>query len=453
MKRSLILSLLFLSAHADAAPLSLADFAYAFELKTPQPADVYSLTLPEAVYTRSLTTDLSDVAVFDAAGEAVPHVLQPPPQPTPEPAPVELAYFPLYENQASIPDETAVKLLANFEGSAAEFQKNAPAEKGAVIAYVVDTGKRDRTFSPQVDALQIAWTDNGTNLATHIDVDSSADLVHWFPLRRDAVLARMNFAQQRLELNRVELIDHPDRFLRILWPSGHQGSSITAVHALLARTPGPGDRQWINIAGHFSKDSSSPAFDYQVPGGLPIREINLALGTVDSFLRCGLFSRASPKQPWTARGTHAFYRARLADTELTNAAVAIEPTSDGYWHVTYDPQQFGFGSEIPWLRIGWTPHRLVFLARGGGPYTLAYGSARAHAQPPSEELNKALDALPPGTAQTGRAVRAGGADALLPPRRSLPWPGWLLWSSLLLGVPAVGVFALRRRRQLGNAGQ
>ncbi len=454
MKRALSLLALFLLNDAVGAAPALDDFAYAFELETQQPAGVYALPLPEAVYTRSLTPDLSDVAVFNAAGETVPHAVQnPPPEPATKPAPVELAYFPLYENKAEIPEQLTIKLLADFASASVELEKKPAPESGAVIAYIVDSGKRDRTLDPDIEALVIDWSNTGDSFITHIDIESSADLAHWVPIRRDAALARLSYAGRQLEQNRVELTERPDRFLRILWPAGRAGAGIDAVRAVFAQRPGAVERQWKTIAGHYNDDEANPAVEYESPGHLPIAEINLALGNVNSLLQGRIYSRDDPERPWHARGEQLFYRVQLADTEMTNPDIAVRPTTDRYWRVTYDPQQAGFGSEAPWLHVGWTPHRLVFLARGSGPYTLAYGSARARTrQAPVgqllDELNKAMDTLPMGTAQAGRALHAGGADALMPPLSPLPWRNWLLWSSLIFGVLVLGFFAVRLYRQL-----
>lgn len=455
MKVALAAVALLASAASARADVAFEDFAYGFAIETLQPAGIYTLDLPDAVYTRSLSPDLSDLAVFNAAGETVPHALRAPaPARTQDAAPVALAYFPLNESQVELPEQLTIKLLSDFRGAAIELQQKPPvAADSAVVAYVVDTGQRGRMPAPPIQALLIDWRDGGDSFLTHVDVDTSADLADWRSLRRHAALARLNYAGNRLEENRVDLPPVAERYLRIQWPAGRDGARIDAVRALFVPPGHAPERQWKNIAGHHNDDEAAPAIDYEIAGHLPIAEINVALESVNSLMHGTVYSRDDEKQPWHLRGERIFYRVRIGDTELTNPGIRVGSTTDRFWRVAHEPHAASFGGHSPWLQVGWTPHELVFLARGEGPYRLAYGSARAHLRqaPVSwllDEVIRAMDTMPMGMARLGSALQAGGAEALLPPLAPLPWRTYLLWSTLVFGVLVLGFLAYRLYRQL-----
>ena len=107
-----------------------------------------------------------------------------------------------------------------------------------------------------------------------------------------------------------------------------------------------------------------------------------------------------------------------------------------------DEKGDGFGTSNPGLRIEYFPDQLIFLAKGSGPYTLAYGSSRAE---PSSFTTREIFAdfpaalredLPLSSARLGPVVESGGETARIPPPPPVPskLPSILLWTILILGV-------------------
>ena len=111
----------------------------------------------------------------------------------------------------------------------------------------------------------------------------------------------------------------------------------------------------------------------------------------------------------------------------------------------------------------WSPPRgscskRVIIARGAGPFTLAYGSSRV------EPLKVNAAALFEGIGQqrpeglerwvtpAGAPMVLGGPQRLAPPPKPLPKRLMVLWSVLLAGVLVVAILAWRlaRRMAVGN---
>ncbi|MGZ8427112.1 MAG: DUF2339 domain-containing protein, partial [Candidatus Binatia bacterium] len=103
------------------------------------------------------------------------------------------------------------------------------------------------------------------------------------------------------------------------------------------------------------------------------------------------------------------------------------------------------------IEIGWVPHKLVFAARGSGPFQLAYGSSGV------KPAALAIDALIPGyktkaefkvaLATLGAPVTLAGVSRL---SASRDFKTLMLWGSLILGVTVLGWMALRLSRQVSN---
>jgi hypothetical protein len=106
---------------------------------------------------------------------------------------------------------------------------------------------------------------------------------------------------------------------------------------------------------------------------------------------------------------------------------------------------------VPALQIGWVAQRLVFAARGAGPFQLAYGSS---AMKPAVF---AIESLIPGynsetefkvkPATLGGQITLAGAARL---RRPWDYPKIALWSILIAGVGLLAWMAFRLSRQINK---
>jgi hypothetical protein len=98
--------------------------------------------------------------------------------------------------------------------------------------------------------------------------------------------------------------------------------------------------------------------------------------------------------------------------------------------------------------VGWYPQELLFVARGDGPYTLAYGSGRVRRDDaPIDAVLANLDEESRTRireATLGAPYDLGGKDVLAAPRS---WRREILWAVLIGAVVVLGAFALRLFRE------
>jgi hypothetical protein len=130
-----------------------------------------------------------------------------------------------------------------------------------------------------------------------------------------------------------------------------------------------------------------------------------------------------------------------------------------------DQRGGGIGGGPPVLAAGWVPHRLVFAARGEGPFQLAYGSRDAKPAAyaiatlvPGYKDDASLDLKPAHAGERSQAVAIGGARTGTPQalggaaatRERIDWKRWTLWGSLVAAVVLLGLMALRLGRQMSR---
>lgn len=451
--KSLLSLLVLASMNVGAASQTVPqDFAFGYHIETPGSGAIYELAVPEAVYSKVIRADLGDIAVFNAAGETVPHAFRRAMQADAvTPQPVRLRMFPIPADEAGISPQLSLKLKADFRTALIELESTPATRSEAVAAYILDVSE----LKQQPSQLLVNWDSSSASFITRVSVASSNDLNHWQPRVNGAALAAMHYAGNRLLQNRIDLPAQQDKYLKISWPAGRGGASITSVHAIFPEQQSDQQRLWNRYSGKRADNEETTAFEYEVPAHLPIEEFNLYLEQKNSLLQGAAYSRQSPEQRWQLRHRGLFYRLEFPQVELINPVVPVTTTTDRYWRIEYSSERSSIGAAVPALQVSWKPHQLVFLARGQAPFTLTYGSARVSTrQAPVnrllDDLKQALETLPIQQARVGQTVSPGKFEVLSPAPPPLPWRTWSLWGSLVFGVLVLAALAWRLHRQMGS---
>ena len=147
------------------------------------------------------------------------------------------------------------------------------------------------------------------------------------------------------------------------------------------------------------------------------------------------------------------------DTFINAADSALRTANSSYrfWQVQIDERAGEFASKIPKLRLGFTPGRLVFTARGNPPFSVLVGNAQA------EPLALGMDSLVPGNPEgvalgstlasldLTQAIRRDGMGPKVIDRSGEQRKQWVLWGLLVVGVGALAVFALKLLKEPNRA--
>jgi hypothetical protein len=462
------------SAHAaDVAP---SDFAFGMKVIASGDAAGYRLALPLPVYQQVVHADLSDVRVFNGRGEVVPFGIERPNAQAaraPTGPPASLPVFTLRGDPSAALDAVKVTLAAGNTTVNLAAPGVAP-DAGQIRSYLVDA----RSLERAVTALQLGWADDAMDFAGRLRVEESEDLDVWRTVASAAPIANLHAGEAKLIERRVELPTTRARYWRLTWTDEAAPFEITSIEAESAQGQVDAQRTSLDVVGQPVRPidgdrsrrdrdrpederarptrdveaepvhSSSGEYTFDLGAQPPVDRVNLALPEQNTIVEVTLFSRAKPGDEWRTIVTRGFYRLRASDPDLVNGDVSIGTNTDRYWRARVDTRGGGLGSGALTLKVGWLPHEVVFLARGSGPFTLAYGNADA------EGGAGGLPTLPQGTnvqrAKLTGQETLGGAARLTPTPKSLDLfsKTFILWGVLAMGVGLLTLMALRLLREM-----
>lgn len=424
------------------------DLAYGSALESDGDLPLRRVDLPQWVYQGVFRADLGDVRVFNGDGELVPHALLPRPALATSTAPdTALPYFPIKAASGAALDALDVKIERTPAGTITRVVAARPGKNAHQVigAYLIDAS----SFDQPIAALDLDWREPHGGLTGTVRIESSDDLAHWSTLVSQAPVVMLQFAGQRLERKRIELGAARCKYLRLSWPAGQPVLELTAVRARPGGVVVEPPRAWHAVAGTPAREGE---FEFDLGGQFPLDRLRVELPQDNTVVSAQLFSRRAPAHEWRPVLNTVLYRLRQGDRVVTSPDLATNVSHERYWLLRVDQKSGGIGRGDVMLHAGWIPQTLVFVARGSGPFQLAYGSARALPTAyPIESLVPGFRSDVPLQATAARALEQralGGTPALHP---GPDYRTWTLWGVLILGVLLLAWMAWRLARQLGAA--
>lgn len=438
------------------------DFARGMILETHGDGPFFSLEIPVDIYRGTQRKDLGDLRVFNAADEPVPHILkQPGTKPEPLQPPVSLPFFPVFdarqEKDKTEGEKVSLQIHTAGDGTIIDVETEQGNQSAAARLQAVLLDLSHLANMPAELALE--WTNADENFVTSVSVDGSPDLSEWTRVVSRAGLAEQYFSNHRLYKNRIALKEpHPSlNYLRINWPADAPDIRLTRIEAIFPEIQSAPERRWCRLKGSLVSGNETEVYVFDAKGAMPVDRVNIHLPEKNSLIRALIKSRPTMQAEWRERKKGFFYSLSADNAHISNDVLSIARINDRYWRIEVISGTAGPGNGAPELEIGWIPHRLLFLARGKAPFTLAYGSGGVGADDPSMEnvlyeIEKAKKSNLTAKAETGRQIVLGGDAALQKRHPQFDWKTWLLWAILIIGVFFLGFMALRLYRQM-NPGQ
>jgi Protein of unknown function (DUF3999) len=434
---------LLAAASVLAAGTPPKDFAYCMQVVGTGDAAAYRLTLPLAVYQKVAHPDLADLRVFNGNGEQVPFALERPASGTVASAATALSVFPLKDDSGATLDAIRVTIESGKGAINVQTGGQRP-PPGRINSYLVDS----RALAVPLSALRLEWPQDAADFAGRVRVEASDSLSDWRLVTSGAPIANLHSNSERLVEQRVELSATKARFWRLSWSGAAAPFVLTAVLGEPAKQSVDARHTSLSVAAAATKTAPGE-FEYDLGATAPVDRVNLELPDINTVVDVELLSRARPQDMWHRVRRSGFYRLKSDAEELRNGPVSVVPTTDRYWLLRADPRQGGVGTSAPHLVVEWIPHEVVFVARGTGPFYLAYGSSVAHAAAVS------LAVLPRNLAIVAASLSSpellGGDSLLQPPAAPFPWKTPLLWSILLAGAGLLGWMAYRLSKDFSRA--
>ena len=420
---------------ADRAGSSPKDFAYRMQVGGTGDAAAYRIVLPLAVYQTIVHPDLADLRVFNGGGEQVPFAIERPAAETLAKAATALALFPLKDDSSATLD--AVRVTIESGQSAINVQAGGQAPPtGRINTYLLD----GRSVDAPVAALRLEWPQDAADFAGRVRVEASDSLGDWRSVAGAAPIANLHASTGRLIEQRVEFAPTSAKYWRLSWVGSAAPFVLTSALAEPAKRNVDAHHSSLSVAASLTKHPSGE-FEYDLDARLPVDRVNLELPDTNTVVEVELLSRARSTDAWHTVRRSGFYRLKSGGEELRNGPVPVALNTDAHWLLRADPKGGGLGSVAPQLIVEWVPHELVFLARGAGPFYVAYGSATAESAAVS--LAGLPKNVPIGSASLSSPQPLGGEVRLQPPPAPYAWKAALLWGVLLAGAALLAWMALR----------
>lgn len=410
---------------------------------------VYRFALPASVHDGSRRQDLGDIRVFNGAGEVVPHALlnDAPPSRT-DIAQTAVAFFPLHRDGKANEEALSVS-VRQIAGGALVSTRVSPdtPTRAQRVGYVVDASaiKNSRR------ALLLEWQPqpNGTVVSVH--VDGSDDLQSWQTIGSATQLVDLHSGDQHLQHKRVDLAGTTQKYFRIRWPNGQDGIVVSSMAIETgATTKGPDRMRW--TAANPVRPGGAPGeFLFESPA-LPLAAIQLDLPQINTVVPLLLQHRRSERDAWQWAANTVAYRIMKNKEELRSQPIELCCGNDRYWRLSFDQRGGGIGQGVPKVALGWTPQQGLFVARGPGPFLLAYGNAAiAPAAFPAATL---VPGYRPEQYPAFAEAKFDGPSARSTPAitaadsTGLNWRVVGLWGVLIAGVLLLFAMAWRLLRQV-----
>ncbi|WP_265946007.1 DUF3999 domain-containing protein [Dechloromonas sp. A34] len=457
---ALILATLLIAPVAAETPPRPEHFAHHATISVSDGGPFHQLALPLVVYQGASDAELADLRVFNGQGEALPYaLLRAQAQAESQRRELAVPFFPLLVPGPGAAGERdlAVTVRQGADGTLIAVRQSPAAPKSAAIVrgVVVDGSQ----LKGSIRSLRLL-TEASPTAFHRYTVESSSDLQNWRLLKRDAQLVRLEHQGHRVENDGVEWDSAADRYLRLLWADPQRAPAIRSVRLAAVETSfKPPLRLWSPEMAPTAIQGGS--YDYAWTGQLPLDRLRINLPQVNTLAPLVIQRQTSrhrhrDRPRWDTLAQAVAYRLQTPQGEVRSADITLHAAVENRLRLAIDARGGAIGSLPPTVQIGFVPHLLVFLARGEGPFVLAWGAGdlgRADLPIatllPGYDAAVALNATPASLASPGKAngqpVAAagdGGEDAPVVPAR------WILWAVLLTGLLVLAAMARALTRQL-----
>lgn len=426
------------------------DFAYGILLEQQKDTPVSEFDLTAVVYEQIVRDDLGDIRVFNTNEEIVPHALRRITGVSISESKVPVPIFPLLSSGKTDRTDGENKLTTAPDGSVIvikEYAERIEMQDAVVGQYIVDLS----SVKTKITALEFELNNTSENYVKKFTVEQSRDLSQWRRLGSSATVTNLHYGEHDLSDRRYTLPARHEPYLRLKWQGNADHIQLTGVNAIIE------DREQTQKLHRQSRigvqTGTAPlTFEFNTGGPFLIRKVSIHLTEQNSFIEAQLSSRATEKDVWRHRYQGIFYNLRLEGHHVVNDLIDVPPLQDQFWQLRVLSEN-GLGSLSPRFDFSWASHKLLFLARGNGPFLLAYGSGKADAPSSADQAFSGLlkqnkrDLI--STARFDGKLELSGEEAR-DKKFDISFQRIALWLILGGGVCILGFMAFRLARQMSE---
>lgn len=319
--------------------------------------------------------------------------------------------------------------------------------------YLLDLGEKPEDGG----SIELFWQADGARGSSSVMVQQSPDLQRWRVLVAQTTLVDLEYGGSRVVQRKIELPRRPERYLKIVWLPQQPPLKLQQVTVASRPPVSRQNMQWATLYnGAKSRVDAQTVIDFQSPYRLPVRSVRFQFPEMNSIVSASLQSRRDPEAGWREQCRGVFYTLEVNGARVQSEPCSFRTVSDREWRLVVldDGAGLGGGDRNLTLDLGWQSDELLFLARGTGPFMLAFGSGRLENGVEKAGADMVLLALRQQEgnlvlpAMVGKRLTLGGDEALVAPPPATPWRTWLLWGVLVAGVIGMAGMAFSLMKEL-----
>jgi hypothetical protein len=439
--RGMTLALLVTLMPPAGAQEQVAEFATQVPLALSGDGPWYRLELPMALHLAARYADLRDLRVFNAEGQAQAYALT---RGSARQAETHndtaVKWFPL-RGPLNAEQTPSVRVQRSPSGTLVEVVSEGGEAAGEQVlrGWLLDTSAIDAPLHKLV----LDWSADSEGFQ-RFSIEASDDLQQWRAWD-DGQIARLSFADERIDQREVSLPGQSARYLRLLWSSPKQAPQLLSARALSAT------RDFVSAALSWSADlqpssAKSGQYTWELPLALPLQRIQVELAQANTLAPVIVSGRLEGKVQWQPLARGLLYRLPQDGKEVLHNELELYGSPVQHIRVQVDERGGGLGSATPTIRVGIRAPQVVFLARGTPPYVLAMGN------PAAKDVSLPLSTLIPGYKEKRMATLGVASVAEVPQDHAaqanakqasrFDWKRLGIWAVLLTGVGLLLLMAL-----------
>ncbi len=437
------------------------DFKYNANLKVTGDHPVYKLILPFDVYQGVKQSNLDDIRIFNSDGVVLPHAVRNiKTQKKVQYRYTALAIFPVRSNGKNKDGNLSIKINKNSKGTIVNIDSTQTSKKddSKISMYIIDASN----VKFYINSLKLDWRSDSKEKIVSILVEKSNDLVNWKHVNRDT-LTKLSYQGHQFNRNAISLNGTRAKYFRLSWENTSATITINSIKALhqTVTSGQPPKRHWRNLEAVKIKspaeDKNHIYFKSTIDAYAPIDRVAITLPYRNMTLNTKLLRQKiqtnrnrrgkviSQHKYYQLLWSGLLYKVKIKNNIISNRDIPVNLS-----------QQREFYFKVPIgtipdklnkfnVKVSWIPNKLLFLAQGSGPYTLAYGSKTAG---PSRFNFETLANLIKSTHKNsiqGVAISidtptkvSAYKDANRDSARADKSTRWILWAVLLIGVGFLG---------------
>lgn len=448
-----------------------SDSLDAFPIKasiTPQEEghSFYQFTLTRSVYETLSGRERSEIRLYNKEGEAIPFLIEnhgPEDNIEDYEATESLNFFPLYEDALEQEDHLNVLFKTNRQGTILEFnQKNKEAKPEQKIrGYIVDLSAFNLKKYP-LTYLLFHWQTNNKSFARSLNIEASSDLENWSTIRKGATINEFSYQGHHLIKNKIPLVILDDLYLKFTWRKD-KDLPLTKLEGVFKRTRTTSPTYNSLDIAPLKKNNE---LIYNLKGPFPITALSLTALPLNTVLSGSWFSctpdpqtKNCDAQPLPHFSNQLYYNIVVDQEYVTHADKDLDKSGQPFNMepvLIFRPndKQALVKGLAPSLQVDWSPAKIIFLAQGEGPYTLAYGKKDLTDYPlrktdELKELLKDQSKFPSATLGELQIDKELLAEEI----KGEPDPAeikktYALWGTLILGLAFLGFLTSKLIKQM-----